>query len=165
MRLGERVNDAAAAWASRDPNKQDVEDVDEPIGKFELVRLDGKPFDIASLKGKIVIIDFWATWCMSCRPSLESSDRLQREFPGDIVVVAPAGDPLESQNKAAQFLASKEYRFIHVIDDPEKRSLTTPWIPARVAVDRAGRIRVKETGATGIGIAQFEKRVRELLMR
>ena len=45
-----------------------------------------------------------------------------------------------------------------------RRALTTPWFPVRAALDRVGRIRTRETGATGIGVSQFEKRVRALLV-
>ena len=161
--LPQRVNDASTMWATADSNRQEVEEVDEALGRFELTSPDGKPFRIDSIKGKAAIIDFWASWCISCRPSMASSERLRHEFPEDLVIIAPAGDPLETQDKAAKFLAGHNYRFIHLVDDPAQRALPTPWIPARVAIDRAGRVRIKESGATEAGIAQFETKVRAML--
>ena len=160
----ERINEAATAWALADPESREVEQVDERLGRFELKRYDGKPFAMDALKGKIVIVDFWASWCVSCRPSLESSDRLQRQFAEDVVILAPAGDFLDTQVNAAEFLASHGYRrFIHLIDDPAARDLQPPWIPARFVIDRKGRVRFRELGASEHGIATFESQVRALL--
>lgn len=163
--LAGRINEAAALWAQADPNNQEVEEMNAGLGRFELLTYSGrKPFDWASLKGKIVIIDFWASWCASCRPSLASSAKLQREFPDDIAVVAPAADLLDTQEAAAKFLASRGYtRFIHLVDDPARRTLQAPWIPARFAVDREGRVRLQELGASEQGLATFEGLVRRLV--
>ncbi|MBI4904083.1 MAG: redoxin family protein [Acidobacteria bacterium] len=163
-RFAERINEESALWALADPDNLEVEEMNAKLGRFELKDRDGKAYSVDALKGKIVSLDFWASWCVSCRPSLASSDELQREFPEDVVVVAPAGDSEDTQDKAVKFLAERGYRrFVLLVDDPALRDLPTPWIPVRFAIDRAGRVRVRELGASEQGIATFEEKLRALV--
>jgi len=48
--------------------------------ELKLHQLDGRPFSLESLKGSVVVLDFWATWCVPCRSSFPFFDRLQQEY-------------------------------------------------------------------------------------
>src|ERR1035437_7951858 len=55
--------------------------------EFTLVSTDGKDIRLSEYKGKVVIIDFWATWCGPCRKGIPDLIELQKEFGKDIVVI------------------------------------------------------------------------------
>src|SRR5438093_6922974 len=56
--------------------------------QFELSDLEGRTVSLAQFRGKIVMLDFWATWCGPCRISMPILDRLQKEFSDDMVLLA-----------------------------------------------------------------------------
>lgn len=59
------------------------------IAQFELQREGGQPLRLADLRGKAILLNIWATWCLSCRTEMPSLDRLQRRMGGnDFEVVA-----------------------------------------------------------------------------
>lgn len=75
----------------------------EPLGAFELTRyapdtrppefrgrtVDGHPVSLADLSGRVVLLNFWATWCLECRPEMPTLERLHREFgPQGLTVMA-----------------------------------------------------------------------------
>lgn len=62
---------------------------------FELKTLDGKNVKLSDYKGKIVIIDFWATWCAPCRKGVPDLVELQKEYKNDLVII---GVSLDQQN-------------------------------------------------------------------
>ena len=59
----------------------------KPAPAFRLQALEGKAYDLAELKGKIVLLDFWATWCGPCRTDMPDLDKLQQEYGGSGLVV------------------------------------------------------------------------------
>src|SRR3569623_2147146 len=66
-----------AAVASPCPLK-----IGDPVPPFSLQTLDGKTLDIASLKGKVVLLDFWATWCGPCRQAMPELKSLLQKNSG-----------------------------------------------------------------------------------
>src|SRR5436190_4514310 len=62
--------------------------VGQPAPTFELRDLEGHRVSLDQLRGKIVMLDFWATWCGPCQISMPIMDRLQKEFSRDVVLLA-----------------------------------------------------------------------------
>jgi thiol-disulfide isomerase/thioredoxin len=60
-----------------------------PAPDFSLQDIDGKKFSLKEYRGKVVLLNFWATWCPPCRREMPSMERLNRNFKGkDFVVLA-----------------------------------------------------------------------------
>jgi thiol-disulfide isomerase/thioredoxin len=72
------------------------------VPMFKSVRLDGRPFDSSETRGKIVIINFWASWCNPCAQEFPSLLKLVEEFHGDVILIAVSAD--DDQQDAANFL-------------------------------------------------------------
>jgi thiol-disulfide isomerase/thioredoxin len=140
-----------------------VRETDEELGRFDLLDAKGQALDLRQYRGKLVVIDFWATWCSACRPSLQHTNELRKEFDKDIVVIAPTLDTAETRDAAAAFLREKRYDFLLVFDDENRRTIRVPFAPSRLLLDRAGRLRFVEYGSTPAGAAAFEHKVRTLL--
>src|SRR3954447_16082074 len=67
--------------------------VGDPTPVFDLQTLDGKTINISSLKGKVVLLDFWATWCVPCRKALPELKELRHQKAGKpLVVISVSAD-------------------------------------------------------------------------
>lgn len=64
----------------------------EGVPDFTLERMDGTPFKLSEQKGKILIVNFWASWCNPCVEEFPSMIKLVEHFKGDVVVVAISTD-------------------------------------------------------------------------
>lgn len=108
---------------------------------FETKLLDGTPFRFSSLKGKVVILNFWASWCGPCVEEVPSLIKLVKEFNGEVQLVAISGD--SSQNDIDVFLKSfpeLKAENIKIIWD-EDRSIMKQYaidrLPESMVADRA----------------------------
>jgi len=155
------VNELAAQRADRDSDL--VSDVDEDLGRFDLLDESGSTVDLKRYRGQIVAIDFWATWCEPCRAVMQHTAELQQRFAGKVAVVAPALDPEETHAQAAEFLKKMNYGFTLVFDDERRRDIKLPFIPARLLLDQKGRLRFMEFGHTPESAALFERKLASLV--
>lgn len=94
-------------------------------------------------RGKVVLVNFWATWCAPCLKELPSLDRLQGELGGeDFEVVAVAADP-KGPDAARAFLEKLEIRRLALFADPQLRLVIatggSPALPLSILYDRQGR--------------------------
>lgn len=104
-------------------------------------RLDGAPFDLAAQRGKLVLVDFWASWCEPCRRELPVLEALHREHAAaGLVVVGVSVD--EQQADAEAFLKQVQLSFPIVFDGD--RSLGKTWSPPKMPsvylIERDGTI-------------------------
>jgi peroxiredoxin len=105
---------------------------------FTLKDLEGNPVNLASLRGKIVLLDFWATWCGPCRRELPVLNKLSEELAGKDVVVLGIDD--EGAAEIRGFLRRNKYTFT-VLDDSKRavfRLYGTRAIPSVVVIGRDG---------------------------
>lgn len=86
-----------------------------PIPPIPVPRLDGKPIDLASFRGKVVLVNFWATWCPACKTELPILDRLQgTETRANLQVIAIATD----RGDVASFVRKLRLKNLDVGIDP-----------------------------------------------
>ena len=109
----------------------------------------GKPFSLTAFKGQVVVVDFWASWCGSCRKSLPELDGLQDRFAAQGVKVV--GISLDTEAGAATtFLEKVPVRFT-ILQDPSGQTgeaFSVVAMPTTFLIDREGRIAGRFEGGT-----------------
>ncbi|SEA34248.1 Thiol-disulfide isomerase or thioredoxin [Arachidicoccus rhizosphaerae] len=139
--------------------------LDEPGHAFTLKDMQGKTVSLDSLKGKVVIVDFWATWCGPCKMSFPGMQMALDKYKNDPEVVFLFIDTWERQptleqrkQEIQQLMTDNSYSFHVVLDDPtteEKQNYKTvsaygvSGIPTKFVLDKEGKIRFKAIGFDG----------------
>ncbi len=118
-----------------DPNAFAVDPVD-----FTLSALDGGALKLSSLKGKVVILDFWATWCGPCRQQHPLYEQVKQEFKDQPNVVFLAVDTDEDRNLVAPFLERQNWSKTVYFEDGLGRSLRVSSIPTTIILGKNGDI-------------------------
>jgi thiol-disulfide isomerase/thioredoxin len=118
---------------------------------FKLKDLDGKELSLSDLKGKKVFLNFWATWCPSCKAEMPEIEKLYQETKNsDLVIVSV--DIGESLSIVKSFVDSNKYNFKVLLDSDE--SIATKYsisaIPTSYFIDADGYIISKNVGAMDI---------------
>lgn len=113
-------------------------------------------FDLSKQKGKVVVLDFWATWCNPCLKAMPHLDQLQRRHPEVAVVAINIDDPVE----ARALFDQRQYTMQLAFGDQEAQNrFGVSAIPHTVVIDRSGVVRVVFRG----GGADLEAAVIPLL--
>jgi len=127
-----------------------------PAPAISISRLDGAMVDSSEFRGRVVLLDFWATWCPACRRELPELDKLYRRYQGDSSVAFWAVDVQkngETPQKAREFMLKSGYRLPVAVADEKSLealgSLHLEGYPALIIIDKAGRIRLVHTGYDG----------------
>ena len=132
---------------------------------FTAPRLDAPgSLSLAGYRGKVVLVDFWASWCAPCLVSLPLYEELRRELPaGEFAVLAVNLD--REPAAARRFLEERGVGFPSV-SDPEGRipeSFGLDTMPTSYLIDRSGRVRHVHEGFRRGDIADLRERVKALL--
>ncbi len=115
--------------------------VGKPAPEIELDQLDGKKFRLSNLKGKVVILDFWATWCGPCLKAMPEIDKVAHEFADrDVHLVAVNLEEAPKQIKATLERHKLSPTVAMDIDGVAAHKYEATAIPQTVIVDRKGNV-------------------------
>ncbi|MBO6584557.1 MAG: TlpA family protein disulfide reductase [Gracilimonas sp.] len=124
--------------------------IDEAIWNASFQDLEGNEVTVADLKGKVVLIDFWETWCGPCLQVFPAMDSLQNEYPDDFVVVAVNLNDSDTLEDVRNFKENNDYDFKYVLDvNNVGDEVITLGIPFKVFVDPQGYLIKAELGLSG----------------
>lgn len=129
---------------------------------FSLSQLNGEPLRLSAYRGKVVLLDFWATWCAPCREEIPHFVDLQNQYGSQglrIVGVSMDDGPEPVRDFYQQF----KMNYPVVMGDAKIGELYggVLGLPIAFLIGRDGRIRAKHIGATEISV--FEREIAELL--
>jgi thiol-disulfide isomerase/thioredoxin len=122
----------------------------QPAPRFHAKTIAGESYSNASLKGKVVLLQFWTTWCPVCRREQSLVDSIDHEFAGKGVVVL-AIDVAESKKKVKQYLqdSPRSCRIVLTEDTNLAAMYQANAYPIYVVIDRDGNIAAEQRGAGG----------------
>jgi thiol-disulfide isomerase/thioredoxin len=136
-------------------------DKKRPIVDFTLPLLDGNTVQLSGLHGKVVFLNFWATWCPPCRAEMPSMEALYQHFKGKGLEFL-AVDIMEDRDEVADFVNTNKFSFPIAVDTDGRASgnYSTGYVPTTFIIDKDGAIIAVTVGGknwnTPAVIAAFE---------
>lgn len=122
----------------------DAQVLDLPAPDFTVQRMDGTAVRLSDLRGKVVFLNFWATWCAPCRQEFPELEKMAEELKGlPLEMVAVSGD--DGWEDVKKFLGPKGSKMTIALD----QSKTTPHLygtekfPESYVIDQRGRMRLR----------------------
>jgi cytochrome c-type biogenesis protein len=134
----------------------------QPAPDLELQTSDGKTFRLSDLRGQVVLLNFWATWCVPCRAEIPAFNAMQHEHEAQgLKVVGVLTQDTPDNLPAFQKEIKQDYAIL--IDDGNAgtKFSNPPGLPVTIVIDREGRIRQKIVG--GNEREAFEAAIKPLL--
>ncbi len=129
--------------------------LEETAPQFALLDLEGKKVNLSDLKNKVVIVDFWATWCGPCIASFPGMQQMVTKYKDDpevkFVFIDTWEDGDKKEKAATDFMAKYKYDFHVLMDNDNKvvESFKVSGIPTKFVVDKKGITRFKSVGYGG----------------
>lgn len=126
--------------------------------------LQGKPVRVSDLRGRVVLVDFWASWCAPCREELPVLETLYRKFRDKGLVVIAVGLDKEAAN-LAKFLRATPLSFpvVHDADGAVANRYAPPKMPSSFLIDRKGLVRHLHAGFKASDKTLLERQIAALL--
>ena len=145
--------DGGACMADAKPAKLD----------FTIKDLEGNDVSLTKYKGKVILLNFWATWCGPCKAEIPGFVELQKALPNDLVVIGYSVDDDAPKAKAFAAEYKMNYPILLGLGREDVQDAYGPFwgIPASVIISRDGKVCKKHIGIAPKAV--FEKEVRALL--
>jgi len=133
-----------------------------PAGFLRVSKLDGSPFDTAALGGKVVVVNFWATWCVPCLGEIPGFNKLHRDYAPKGVVVLGVSMDEEGAERVQPFLKKHPMEYsVALGPEPLSKQFALNELPVTVVYDRSGKQLKRFDGFTEA--AAIEAAVRQAL--
>ena len=121
----------------------------QPAPAVSLTDREGRPVSLAEFKGKLILVNLWATWCQPCLREMPSLERLQQSMGQNLAVLAISED--HGGAKAVDpFVAKLGLDALRILLDPTSevgRAFAVRGLPTSVVIDEAGAVQGKVEGA------------------
>ncbi|HMD61387.1 MAG TPA: TlpA disulfide reductase family protein [Opitutaceae bacterium] len=134
-----------------------------PAPAWKLKDLDGKVVTSEQFKGKVVVVDFWATWCGPCRKEIPGYVDLQRKYAADGLAFVGISVDEDGPKVVKKFVEEHGMNYTVVMADDSVVSAFAPieGYPTTFIIDREGMIRAKKLGSRPT--ADYEKEILAVL--
>jgi thiol-disulfide isomerase/thioredoxin len=137
-------------------------DVGNPAPAFKLPDLNGRQVSLDQYKGKVVLLDFWATWCNPCRISMPLLEQLQKEYPNNLVLLTVnLQDP---RDDVREFMRQQHLNAQVLLDEQGDvgRVYGSTQIPMQVLIDKEGIVRDVRIGFNAGTVSQLRAEIERL---
>ena len=133
-----------------------------PAPTLHLMDADGKSVDLAQYKGRVVLVNFWATWCPPCRKEFPSLGRVRKRFkPSEFEVIAV--NVGEDPDTVFSFAGITDFPVLFDRDSKTMAAWSVRGLPTTFLVDRQGRLAYRATGGREFDDADIVALIRSLL--
>jgi thiol-disulfide isomerase/thioredoxin len=155
---------APGAESEREPTPEDLAMAGRPapLG-YTLKDMNGVDVKLESFRGKVILLNFWATWCDPCEYEIPWLVELQKAYPDDLVVLGVSIDDTAEQLKPYAYKLQMNYPVLVGVDRQDMQDAYGPMygIPISVFIDRNGTIARRHSGI--MSKEQFEREIKALL--
>jgi len=123
----------------------------------------GKIINLEALRGKVIFLNFWATWCPPCLAEMPSVNRLYEQFKNDSDVVFLMIDADSDFAKAQAYMDRKKYKLpVYTFASQLPKELFKGSLPTTIVFDKKGRISFNEEGAANYSNSKFIAFIKQL---
>jgi peroxiredoxin len=137
-----------------------------PAPDFTLVDMDGKPHRLSDYRGKVILINFWATWCPPCRKEMPSLERVYQQFKGQPFMVL-AVNQWESEDHVFSYMGElnvfPEFPILFDRESKISESYGVHGLPTSFIIDHEGRLVFKAVGGREFDHPDVVALIRDLL--
>ncbi len=163
--LAPGINDRSAPPAGGDAGDAEVADMTgkpAPL-QFTLKDMNGADVTLSSFKGRVILLNFWATWCGPCRAEIPALVELQQQYGDDVVILGVSvDDPVEKLKPYATDMKMNYPVLVGNGREDFQDAYGPLWgIPVSVFIDRDGNIAKRHSGIASK--EQFEREIKALL--
>jgi peroxiredoxin len=113
-----------------------------PADAFTVRDVDGKPVSLSDFKGKVVLLNFWATWCPPCAREMPSMEKLYQAYSAKGFAIVGVSVDVGASRNVKEFAQKLKVTFpiLHDRDSIVSRHYSVPGVPTSYLIDRRGRI-------------------------
>lgn len=140
----------------------------KPAPALKFKDIDGKTLDLAQLKGKVVLINFWATWCPPCRREMPSMERLSQAFKGKpfVVLAVNVGEDADTiEAFTSQLDTTPTFPILLDTRSQGMRAWKVAGLPTTFLVDQQGRIVASAIGGREFDHPEMVQAIRGLIKK
>jgi thiol-disulfide isomerase/thioredoxin len=148
--------------ARRPPESESMLEIGQPAPNFKLPDLSGQQVSLDQYKGKIVMLDFWATWCGPCRMTMPIMENLQKEFADTMVLLAI--NLQEPHDDVRDYIRAQGIRSRVLLDEEGLvgKIYGTESIPLQILIDKQGILRFIQSGYGPRTLSQLRAEINKL---
>lgn len=140
----------------------------KPAPALNLKSLDGTPHDLAQLKGRVVLVNFWATWCPPCRREMPSMERLSQALKGEAfsVLAVDVGEDADAIDAfTTQLDAAPTFPILLDTRSRVMQAWKVAGLPTTFLIDRQGRVVASAIGGREFDHPEMVETIRGLLTK
>ena len=138
-RLSSVVEESLKGKVPGEENKKLLEEATKKLSELSFLTLDGKEVKLSDYKGKVVLVNFWASWCPPCKEEMPVFEKVYQKY-GDKNFVILAVNMDTSEGAMKEFLEKNRYSF-PIVRIKGEAGLNIPGLPTSYLVDKDGSVK------------------------
>ena len=140
-----------------------AKEANSDLSAIKFKDVNGNIVSLADLKGKIIFLNFWATWCPPCLAEMPSINKFYEQYKNDNEVVFLMIDADGDFEKAQAYLNKKEYKFkVYTFASDLPKNIFAGSLPTTIVFDKQGRIAMNGVGAANYASDKFLTFIKQL---